>query len=64
MITIWLVLWLAVKGQEPMKMADVKQADLETCMASARHALDYALTVQGEFEFQAICSVVKSGEPA
>lgn len=64
MIVVWLIVMIVMAGEEPVTLFDRVQPDLATCWTAAQHAVEKAKEIEGQFEFQATCSIVKSGEPA
>jgi hypothetical protein len=64
MFVVWLIVALAMAGEEPITLVDKVQPDLATCWAAAQHAVERAKEIEGKFEFQATCSIEKSGDPA
>lgn len=55
---------IQMAGEMPMTLVDKVQPDLATCWAAAQHSVERAKEIEGKFEFQATCSIVRSDEPA
>jgi hypothetical protein len=64
MFVIWLIIAIKMAGEEPITLVDKVQPDLATCWVAAQHAIEQAKGIEGRFEFQATCSIVKSDDPA
>jgi hypothetical protein len=64
MDVIWLVVMIQMAGEAPVTLVDKVRPDLATCWRDAQHAVEKAQDIEGSFEFQATCSIVKSGDPA
>jgi hypothetical protein len=64
-IIVWLIVMIQISGEKPVTLTDKVQPDLATCWAAAKHAVEKAQEIEGKFEFQATCSIVKqSDDPA
>jgi hypothetical protein len=59
MIKIWLIVMIQMYGEQPVTLVDKVQPDLATCWTAAQHAVEKAQAIEGQFEFQATCSIVK-----
>jgi hypothetical protein len=66
MIVVWLTVLMLIKGeQHPVMLDDRVMPDRESCVVAAEAALDKAAAIDGDFELQATCSIVKTkGDPA
>jgi hypothetical protein len=63
-MVVWLIVMLQMMGEEPVTLVDKVQPDLATCWTAAQHAVEKAQGIEGHFEFQATCSIVKTDDPA
>ena len=63
-MVVWLIVMLQMMGEEPVTLVDKVQPDLATCWTAAQHAVEKAQEIDGHFEFQATCSIVKTDDPA
>lgn len=63
-MVVWLIVVIAMAGEQPVTLVDEVRPDLATCWAEAQHATEKAGEINGHFEFQATCSIVKSDDPA
>ncbi len=64
MIEVWLIVVIAMYGEQPVTLVDRVRPDLATCWTGAQHAVEKAKDIEGHFEFQATCSIVKREDPA
>ena len=61
--TVWLVIQIGISGQPMIKVEDLEQPDIETCLAKSAEILKKASNVtQGYDEFFVTCSITR--EPA
>jgi hypothetical protein len=63
MFVIWLIVVIQMAGDMPVTLVDRVEPDLASCWAAAQHAVEKAKEIEGQFEFQAACSIVRSDEP-
>lgn len=59
-----MIVAIKMAGEAPVTLVDKVEPDLATCWSAAQHAIERAKEIEGHFEFQATCSIVKSDDPA
>ena len=64
-MTIWLVVIMLIHGEHPVTVEDSIQPDRATCFAKGAAVLEKYSQIEGEFELQVTCSIVKpQADPA